>query len=71
MEQIVPRDNGGRRFGLDRREFSYSTYIPERRNKDDRRCDLDRRKGLDRRKTFPMWVVMRERVAEQALEASR
>jgi hypothetical protein len=37
------RDNGIRRLGLDRREFSYDEHIPERRS------DIDRRSGLDRR----------------------
>lgn len=36
-------DNGGRRSGLDRRKFSYSAHIPERRQ------GLDRRSGRDRR----------------------
>ena len=37
-------DNGGRRRG-DRRQFSYSCHVPERRN------GLDRRSGMDRRKS--------------------
>lgn len=37
------RDNGGKRSGLDRRQFSYDKHIPERRS------DKDRRSGLDRR----------------------
>jgi hypothetical protein len=48
MESSLP-DNGGRRSGVDRRQFSYSTHIPERRAESDRRSGLDRRKGLDRR----------------------
>jgi hypothetical protein len=43
------RDNGGRRSGIDRRYFSYSDHIPERRTVDDRRSFSDRRSGLDRR----------------------
>jgi hypothetical protein len=55
------RDNGGRRSGIDRRHFSYTTHIPERRlgkdrreasnrrNGEDRRCGHDRRSGVDRR----------------------
>jgi hypothetical protein len=55
------RDNGGRRSGIDRRHFSYTTHIPERRrgsewrwaddrrNCEDRRCGDDRRSGVDRR----------------------
>lgn len=36
-------DNGGRRKNSDRRSFSYTVHIPERRR------GLDRRKGDDRR----------------------
>jgi hypothetical protein len=43
-------DNGGRRTGLERRHFNYSTHIPERRSGDDRRTGKDRRSGVDRRK---------------------
>ncbi|MDY7034590.1 MAG: hypothetical protein SV375_00290 [Thermodesulfobacteriota bacterium] len=42
-------DNGGRRSGCDRRQFSYSDHIPERRVNDDRRSGMDRRAGSDRR----------------------
>ena len=38
------RDNGGRRLGIDRRSYSYSFHIPERRDGEDRRCGMDRRK---------------------------
>jgi hypothetical protein len=53
-----PLDNGGRRSGIDRRQFSYDSHIPERRAiaerriGADRRIGLDRRRGLDRRGTF-------------------
>ncbi len=36
-------DNGGRRTGLDRREFSYTNHLPERRLESDRRSGNDRR----------------------------
>ena len=36
--------NSDRRIGGDRRAFSYSMHIPERRNGKDRRCGRDRRK---------------------------
>ncbi len=49
MESRLPRDNGGRRSGIDRRQFSYSTHIPERRKGVERRAGLDRRSGRDRR----------------------
>ena len=53
-------DNGGRRSGIDRRNFCYTVCIPERRVADrrgglDRRYDLDwmnwrgRRNGIDRK----------------------
>jgi hypothetical protein len=43
------RDYGGRRSGIDRRYFSYSDHIPERRLVIDRRCCEERRSGSDRR----------------------
>lgn len=36
-------DKGGRRSGIDRRQFSYAIHIPERRSEEDRRGGLDRR----------------------------
>ena len=36
-------DNGGRRLGVDRRQFSYDFHIPERRSGKERRSELDRR----------------------------
>lgn len=47
LEQLVILDNGGRRSGGDRRNYSYTLHIPERRN-----GPADRRSGTDRRK-FP------------------
>ena len=55
---VNPKDNGGRRSGIDRRHFSYSTHIPERRERPERRSGLDRRicadrrSGIERRATF-------------------
>jgi len=37
-------DNNGRRYGINRRHFSYTLHLPERR------CGQERRNGLDRRK---------------------
>ena len=37
------KDNGDRRFGIDRRQFSYFVHIPERRSGRDRRSGFDRR----------------------------
>jgi len=39
---ILP-DNGGRRLGVDRRQFSYYFHIPERRSGNERRSGIDRR----------------------------
>ncbi len=36
-------DNGGRRLGIDRRQFLFHSYIPERRTGTDRRSGVDRR----------------------------
>ena len=37
MNNISIKDNGNRRFNMDRREFSYTAYLPERRSGKDRR----------------------------------
>ena len=42
-------DTGGRRTGIDRRDFSYTNYLPNRRVEEDRRHSVDRRSGLERR----------------------
>lgn len=36
-------DNGGRRLGIERRQFDYSHYFPERRVGEDRRVLPERR----------------------------
>jgi hypothetical protein len=38
-------DNGGRRSGIERRRFSYTVHVPERRSGGDRRCGNDRREA--------------------------
>ena len=43
-KKVVSLDNGGRRSGGDRRNFSYTLHIPERRSGKDRRSGEDRRK---------------------------
>ena len=43
-------DNGGRRSETDRRQFSYTSYIPERRSGVDRRSGKDRRKKAKERR---------------------
>ena len=42
-------DTGGRRTGIDRRDFSYTNYLPNRRVEEDRRSGVDCRIGLERR----------------------
>lgn len=42
-QKSTSTDNGGRRSGGDRRKYSYTLYIPERRNGQDRRNGNDRR----------------------------
>ena len=37
MDNVGLTNNGNRRFGIDRREFSYTAYLPERRSGKDRR----------------------------------
>lgn len=43
-------DNGGRRIGAKRREFSYTDHVPNERSEKERRNGVDRRSGLKRRK---------------------
>ncbi len=38
-------EKGGRRIGMERRQFSYSLYIPEKRSGQERRKNQDRRNG--------------------------
>ena len=42
----IANDNGGRRFGFERRQFSYYLYIPERRSGIGRRIGKDRRRDI-------------------------
>ena len=44
LEKMKLMDNGGRRSGADRRQFSYAFHIPERRVAADRRSEHDRRR---------------------------
>ena len=44
LERLISLDNGGRRCGGDRRNYSYTLHIPERRNGNDRRNGEDRRR---------------------------
>ena len=42
-------DNGGRRLGVDRRQFLYTNHIPDKRIGEDRRSGVDRRDCIERR----------------------
>ena len=44
ITETTSPDNAGRRSGTDRRCFSYTAYIPERRNGGDRRAGEDQRR---------------------------
>ena len=55
-------DRGGRRLGLDRRRFSYTYHIPERRSGRDRRSIKERRGELDHSMIFK-WRKEEERRA--------
>ena len=46
LEKLKLEDNGGRRTGADRRQFSYAFHLPERRVSPDRRSVTDRRLEL-------------------------
>lgn len=50
LAAVQPVDNGGRRSGIERRRFSYSGVIPERRGGGDRRAGTDRRCNAERRR---------------------
>jgi hypothetical protein len=42
-QNATATDNGGRRSGGDRRKYSYTLHVPERRSGKDRRNGKDRR----------------------------
>jgi len=50
-ENVTLVETLGRRSGVDRRTFSYTCYIPERRK------GMDRRSGRDRRKSKRLSVI--------------
>ena len=49
LNKLSLRDNGGRRSGIDLRQFSYTDHIPERRDGQERRSNFDRRTCANRR----------------------
>ena len=52
LSRLISLDNGGRRSGGDRRNYSYTLHIPERRNGNNRRSGEDRRR-IPRTKANP------------------
>jgi len=46
LNRLISLDNGGRRSGGERRNYSYTLHIPERRNGNNRRSGEDRRRIL-------------------------
>jgi hypothetical protein len=59
-------DNGGRRSGVDRRQYSYTTHVPERRSGKDRRNRKDRRSEYGRRNI--MQQIFGQLTAEERME---
>ena len=60
---LFPRDNGGRRLGLERRAFSYDIHLPERRSNKIRRSSVDRRNGAFSRMNARKWRDTERRAA--------
>jgi hypothetical protein len=50
-DSVILTDKGGRRVGIERRSFSYTCYIPERRS------GMERRNGEDRRRIQRLTVL--------------
>jgi hypothetical protein len=46
------KDNADGRSGIERRKFSYTAFIPERRSGKDRRKGFDRRSSISRRRGY-------------------
>ena len=49
--KVLLVDNGGRRLGIERRQYFYSVFIPESRSGKDRRSIKDRRIGMGTKRT--------------------
>lgn len=64
-ENALKLDNGGRRSGAERRNFSYTYYIPERRNGQDRRRGGDRRMSLRPKNSFKTRTPRRDGQLDQ------
>ena len=52
--ELKNADKGGTRLGIDRRKFTYTSYIPEKRSGMDRRKGFDRRNSLNHRGLHPI-----------------
>jgi hypothetical protein len=67
MTNLFPKtaikDNGGRRSGTDRREYSYSAHLPERRS------GLDQRSGFDRRRPLGAVKAIERRSGKERRQA--
>jgi len=50
IESDLSSNKGGRRTGIERREFDFTAYIPERRCGNERRRGSERRRKGERRK---------------------
>ena len=61
-EIFSPVVMGGRRSGINRRLFSYTLYIPERRSSKDRRSGQDRRSDQDHRDVINFRMVADQKV---------
>lgn len=59
-DRVSPK--GGRRLGIDRREFSFTAHVPERRSGEDRRGDDDRRK---KPRVLTYWQRFKDKLAEK------
>ena len=60
---VFQSDNGGRRLGLERREFSYDIHLPEKRSITIRRSNVDRRNDLFSRMNTRKWRDTERRAA--------
>jgi hypothetical protein len=50
IDETQSPDKGNRRIGIDRRQFSYTHHLPERRDGNDRRRDNDETPASDKKK---------------------
>ena len=48
-------DNEESRIGIERRQFSYTAHIPERRSGNDRRKGVERKNAINRIRSLNHW----------------